>query len=478
MNKSIQTSFQLLTISVACLLLLPSMVQEGMFMDGLIYSTLAHNLYQGFGEFWNPTFSSTIMSKFHEHPPLAFGLQSWYYSIFGDGFWVDKFYSFTMAVFSGVFIALIWRKVVPKKKYRPYFWFPILLWITIPKASWSYTNNMLENTLAMFSLASIYFLIISLSRDRLKKGLFIALGSAAMACAFLSKGLPSLFPLGFFFFHYLMNYKQFSFGKMVKNTLILLLFSGLIWFSFYSNIEARVSMISYFNSSISETLLSQRITVSRWFIVGVIFKELPIVFILTALLLFIRWRAFPTTWKKSKKTNKLFFFFLLIALSASVPIMISPKQLSFYIVPALPYFALAFAFLTLPYLHYYLQLLENKWRFQSLFFYAIVLTFSFVIGLTISKIGSYKRDQVVIEDVVQLSHFLPPGTTVSISAKHAQDCSLMAYLQRKGDINLDRTGRLRKFVLLRKNEPAPAEYRAIYLPLQQFQLYEKIVLAD
>jgi hypothetical protein len=37
----------------------PSLLSEGMFMDGLIYANISANLAKGLGSFWSPHFSET-----------------------------------------------------------------------------------------------------------------------------------------------------------------------------------------------------------------------------------------------------------------------------------------------------------------------------------------------------------------------------------------------------------------------------------
>lgn len=45
-------------------------------MDGLFYSSIARNLSNGVGTFWQTHFSNTLFPRFYEHPPLALGIQS------------------------------------------------------------------------------------------------------------------------------------------------------------------------------------------------------------------------------------------------------------------------------------------------------------------------------------------------------------------------------------------------------------------
>ena len=64
----------LITAGVCALLLLPGLVREGMFMDGMLYTVVAHNEARGIGTFWQPRFSQLVparMATSPEYPPLV-----------------------------------------------------------------------------------------------------------------------------------------------------------------------------------------------------------------------------------------------------------------------------------------------------------------------------------------------------------------------------------------------------------------------
>jgi len=84
---------------------------NGMFLDGLIYSTVSKNLANGIGTFWNPHFTATCMPNFHEHPPLAFGIQSLFYRFLGESRFIDKVYSLFTLLIAGCIILKIWNKL-------------------------------------------------------------------------------------------------------------------------------------------------------------------------------------------------------------------------------------------------------------------------------------------------------------------------------------------------------------------------------
>ena len=96
--------FLIMVLSIFILLCAPALFTEGMFMDGLMYATVAKNLAHGEGSFWFLKFSDTYLTSFHEHPPLIFGLQSLCFNLFGDSVLVERFFSFFTYIISGVFV--------------------------------------------------------------------------------------------------------------------------------------------------------------------------------------------------------------------------------------------------------------------------------------------------------------------------------------------------------------------------------------
>ena len=105
---------------------------HGMFLDGIYYAMVARNLAEGYGDFWNPLLTDTLGSNFHEHPPLVFGIQSLFFKLFGDYHWVERLYSLLCFIGGGWLTVIIWKKV-GTKNIKPYYWVPLLLWITVPK---------------------------------------------------------------------------------------------------------------------------------------------------------------------------------------------------------------------------------------------------------------------------------------------------------------------------------------------------------
>lgn len=92
------------------------MWKEGLFMDGLYYASIARNLSEGDGSFWNLHFTKTLLNDFDQHPPLAIYLESIFFRLFGDTLFTEKIYSFVIFVLNMAVIQAIWQRIQPNEK--------------------------------------------------------------------------------------------------------------------------------------------------------------------------------------------------------------------------------------------------------------------------------------------------------------------------------------------------------------------------
>src|ERR1035437_10816961 len=116
--NSVNSSFWILTSGVFCALILPQLVQDGMFLDGVFYASISRNLAHHLGSFWNPHYSQTIYQSLHEQPPLMFWLQGLFFHLFGDSIYVERIYSLLTAIITALGINLIWKEILDRKSTR------------------------------------------------------------------------------------------------------------------------------------------------------------------------------------------------------------------------------------------------------------------------------------------------------------------------------------------------------------------------
>ena len=322
-----------------------------MFFDGLIYASIARNMSQGVGSFWYPHYTQFFLNPFYEHPPLVFWMQSFAYRIFGDHRLVEFLWGTVCALLIIFFIYRLYMLSDPKKtneqKVFRTSWFPIFLFAAIPTISWTFSNNILENTMTVFTTASVWLMFRAfISGKKIFLHSFIA--GALIIMAFMSKGLTGLFPLAVPAI-LLISYRKFKF-KEIKNYIIkpclaiaaaTFLFALLIYV--FKRQEAAAYSFYYFNNQVMKSLSGENENVRYMYLVYRFLGELIVpVFMATALYFILKWTK--KYLKPLKQDNKFFIAMLLIAASASLPTFISPKQRIWYLFASWPFYSLAIAY--------------------------------------------------------------------------------------------------------------------------------------
>ena len=181
-------------------LMLPKLLSEGVFFDGLLYASISRNLAEGFGDYWSPRFSDTFLATFAEHPPLQLWLGAFAFRLFGDDIHVEKAYSLATFIATSAAMLLIWRRATRDvHELRQLGWLPLVLFLTIPSIRWAFVNNMLENTLTALTTFAVYFVLLSADVEGRawspRRLLYLAAAATAIAAAVMTKGPVGLFPL-------------------------------------------------------------------------------------------------------------------------------------------------------------------------------------------------------------------------------------------------------------------------------------------
>ena len=233
---------------------------------------------------------------------------------------------------------------------------PVLFWIATPLIFWSYQSNMLENTLAFCCLFSVYFI----SKGSLKNNyLYLFIGSLFIFLALLTKGPVGLFPLATVGILWI-TLKPFSILKAFIYSIVVVIFSGAI---FYITSLLQPGLIenltNYYNIQVLPSVNNTRETTTgnHFAILGRLMLEL-IAPIGLFLILFTLKKIKKQSIEVNKKTTTLFF--ILIGLSASLPLMVTLKQRGYYLVPALPYFILGISVFIVPFLKVLVEKLTQK----------------------------------------------------------------------------------------------------------------------
>ncbi|NRB48742.1 MAG: glycosyltransferase family 39 protein [Saprospiraceae bacterium] len=454
----------------------PFFVQKSMYNDGIWYACISKNLANGIGSFWTPQLTTTIFPSFHEHPPLVFGIQSLFFSVLGGSIIVERLYAFSIFLLSAWLIVRIWKKGFEQDSALAALWrLPIIFWLLNEVIYFFYPGNVLETTMGVFTLASSYFLWMAMEKQSLPQSIFfLGLGGLALVGATLCKGLVGLFPLALLFLHWVV-FRSTSFLQMTFKSLILLALLVISYIILLTDAMALEGLGKYIDSQVFASINAERTTYhhrdSRFYIIKRLFEVSIPSLILTGLLLYASYR------QKGKyqinRTTRLALFYALIGVSASFPLMISPKQSFYYLLPAIPFFALSMATLTAPIVMKYLQALEEKPRLLRKI--QLVLSFALVGGIifTITKVGTISnRDKVSLPDIEKIGAIVPEGTTVGAKAYTAQ---LVGYLYRKYEINIDTSSFDYDYLILdgEKDHLEPPDFTKVIDGTQRFHLYHR-----
>jgi hypothetical protein len=316
------------------------MLTSGMFVDGVTYASIARNMAENYGSFWRPYYTATVYSTFYEHPPLGFWLQSWVYRLCGDAVYLEAFWGFGAGALILVGLGKVWRNNIPQNAIVAGPWFPILLFVIIPMTSWILSNNMLENSMTVFSMASVCLSLLSLKSSRKSLALLYGLLSGLHAfLAFLVKGPVSLFTLIVPFISVIK--REESFVKILLiNFCVIFAFASSLAILLVKNDDAQYFMVQYLKRQIIESISGSReLSGSRLTIFFVMCREMLVPLVCVVLLAGIM--------RKIKKTMvcfinyRLLLYYACLSIISSMPIIVSQKQMRWYVFPSFPFYILA-----------------------------------------------------------------------------------------------------------------------------------------
>ncbi len=284
--KSKRKALFLFPITFACIALFP-MFGKGMFMDGILYAIISKNVAQDVCGLWSLKITDSLYPNFNEHPPLVFAFQSLFFKFWGNHYWVERVYSLTTVLISAYLIVKIYLSIVRltgstqangiaptsvsigkdgstklfgstgeyviaqedssaqtdgrastrgiaqknERKYPSAAWV-LLLWISVPVVNRCAQNNMLENTMLVFVLASVWAYLKSHSMQSilsyhpknhsLSSFVWLFISGCMLYLAFMAKGFTGLFPFSlpliFFWTNRLTKNPSISHSSAIQQT--------------------------------------------------------------------------------------------------------------------------------------------------------------------------------------------------------------------------------------------------------------------
>ena len=133
--------------------------------------------------------------------------------------------------------------------------------------------------------------------------------------------------------------------------------------------------------------------------------------------------------------KKWFYIFLLIGLSGVLPIMVSVKQRDFYMLAALPFFALALGHLTFGMMDGLTQRITPRLQKWTTIGASCVLLAG--LALNLCHIGKYGRDEAFLKEMKTFLNDIPENEVVAIAPEDFSQWTWHAYFMRYGKVSLD-----------------------------------------
>ena len=448
-SKAVLQSVWMIVGCAFCFGILSRLVSLSFNLDGAVYASLARNLAEGVGSMWALKFSDSMFPVFSEHPPLMFWLLSVCFRFFGDSIAVEKAFSLVTFALSVMLFWQIWIKLNrDDSSVLGAFPFALFFLLIAGRLTWGFANGLLENLLCVFSLATILLMILAyqdLNHKLMdfKRLALIMLAGCLICLSLLTKGLVGLFPLATPFIYWLAFRKPRWWIILMDVCVLILVILGFVYL-LHAFADSRDAMNRYLESQLLPSLRGDRgsfggrLNVIRK-IIGINGYAIIIISIFFYLARKFAWKlkAADTPFSRNQRT----FFLLMIALSSSLPLGLSPRVTNFYFNPSVFFYASGLAVWGAPAMLAGCSKLSQKmvswFRNTSLFVLTISIIFVFW------NIGEPGEEAQAIRHVTTIKQFVcADGSNCkpNISACDSVwvDWTLQAFLQRWYKISLAR----------------------------------------
>lgn len=456
--------------SASLILIIIPLFQQGTFIDGLLYKTVAFNYAENLASFWNMKFTDSSMTFFCEQPPFYFFLLGLFYKLFGTYFLIDRIFTLLLFVSLIVLIYAIIKQIFQEVKAN--FLLTLFFLLATPVFCWSYVNQVIEPLLSLEIAAGIYFFVRFLKSG---KNLFLILFALILYILFLTKGFQSCFiivlPL---------SYLILAWGS--RNALKFVLFSGfflalfiVITLKYY---EPAIQWFKcYYDSRLVLTMQNIGKTTDDHFeIIIRFFTELILCIGFVLLLLsYLKFKKnYPLKFAfQNFISNKLAVSLLMASLAGSLPFAISLVQRGFYLIPAFICFVLAIILGFKRYWLFFYVLLSkvSKSRIMQISTGLIVVGTCFYFFFSLN---SFKRDESLIKDIELILPYLSKKEKVLIEPGLWNYFALHSYLYMSKQVSISAEYDNCRFLIIPKNSVEEQKTKfahKIILPTQELDLY-------
>lgn len=498
-----QTSLYFIVVGAFLLFISGNFLSEGLSHVGMDNAVVAQRMSEGFEDFWLPSLSAPGNPDRSNYMPLGYWIESVWYRIFGSSsFMAEKIYSVLTYFIIAALMIWIWTLLGQSRRVG---WLPLMCWITIPIVSWSATNNLLESTMTMFVLLSVVFLLkagrasfISQTRlalgkktgpYRLSRTAWVVLAALMMELAFLVKGFAGLFPIFFPFLYWIIVRRERILFPVFSTGVILVIWMVTIFVAILVSPDIYHHLYNYLHHQLIGGVLHVQTVTSHFYILYVLLLQGFIPLLLTAIICIIRLKSRPFYrylffWRHTKKLtaeqierSRLGWFFLAVGVSGILPIMLGLKQQDFYIVPTLPFFAIAMACLLYNLIEDWLERI-NKTAKRVLAAMAVIL-FGSGLLLNINSLNKINSNQVLLNDMRQILPYLSHGEVISVTDEVMSADEVAEYFYRYKNVTFD-TIDSHEHLLSMYAQPETSSgdsyFKQMSLPTQQYKLFERTPL--
>jgi 4-amino-4-deoxy-L-arabinose transferase-like glycosyltransferase len=407
------------------------MVQRGMFLDGMFYASVARNLAAGQGSFWEPSFSKTVYLQYFEHPPLGLTIESAAFRILGDTFATERIYALVMLALAAWVMTRLWRSLLPAE----YDWLPLCLWVLPAVVTWGVVNSMLENTMVVATTASVWATVSAARAATARAAVGWALAAGLLIdAAVLIKGPVGLFPLATPVLLAILPATarpQWKWTLGVVAAVFLVSAAAVAFMPILQNateqyVENQLSPVFSHRPPVSLQIEA----VWRHLAGGILIR---IAIVPVALWGLARWQG------RRPGVPRAAWFFTAVALSASLPLMASPKISGHYFIPSVAMFALAAGAFAWPAIEaLVLKAAAPVGRWLPAAAGASLLVAAALVVLLHGVVQPRDVDQVASMDTV--GTFVPHGAIIGTCVDAGAEWGLLAFLQRFLAVSLDPTG--------------------------------------
>ena len=327
-SKRIVLPAYLLVIAAAALFVSSDVVTRGLDLDGVVYAALAIGNGVEESDLFKPTHYIEGAS-FTDQPPLGIWLEQQWFTLLGDAFYIEKLWGIAWLIGTCLAMAWCWQRldVAARTPDTPGAWLPIALFFALPVTLHVAVNGYLENPLACVTTLAV---AVSL---RPSHGGSVVVG-ALVAIAVLIKGPTGLFPLAAPFL--VVWLRGQGFGRAIGMTVV----ASAVCFGLLGLVlvdeTARAFAARYLETQLIASLMGERVIDNgRGFQIGQIVLNVGAAAVLSFGIARFRNTSFAADAPTRLTTA--------IAATATLPLLVSPRQYGNYIFPGMPFVALAAA---------------------------------------------------------------------------------------------------------------------------------------